>query len=304
MYLVHYTRQWQESIHAIGPHTKDRVYKLFCANSSGLNVFVCRYLTPQQPPPGFESRRAILHLASMMPFMKDAQSFIGELDLWCTTKQFWEIGAGDEEEHATLVYNYLYHLSIINGDNRGIVAPAENKKGKKKSTPLAVTSYPSDEAIRNESLFLIMGKAIPEGETTYILMRDMRRKNMGNNPENFLIINPCNGYVYSAIDPNCPLRDIYCIATPYNLWGNTQVSSRPSEMKFDVLNVNDWRPFFGQRMKAPVGGLSSIQDDIEYNESSASYVLEVEKSIYTTLRNSIRRWRSKRHRYVDKQLLW
>jgi hypothetical protein len=76
-YLVHYTRMWMDSIRAIGPHTKDRPYKLFGTNSSGLNALVCRYLTPQKPPAGFESRRAVLHLASMMPFMKDAQSFIG-----------------------------------------------------------------------------------------------------------------------------------------------------------------------------------------------------------------------------------
>jgi hypothetical protein len=45
-----------------------------------------------------------------------------------------------------------------------------------------------------------------------------------------------------------------------------------------------------------LGGLSTIQDEIEYAESSPSYALEVEKGIYTALRNSIRRWRSKRHR--------
>ena len=40
----------------------------------------------------------------------DAQSFLGEVDLWCTNQQFWEIGAGDEEEHATMLFNYLYYI--------------------------------------------------------------------------------------------------------------------------------------------------------------------------------------------------
>ena len=44
--------------------------------------------------------------------MPDSQSFIGDLDLWCTSKQFLDIGAGDEEEHAVLLYNYLYYLSL------------------------------------------------------------------------------------------------------------------------------------------------------------------------------------------------
>jgi hypothetical protein len=43
-------------------------------------------------------------------YVSDAQSFIGEVDLWCTNQQFWEIGAGDEEEHATMLYNYLYYI--------------------------------------------------------------------------------------------------------------------------------------------------------------------------------------------------
>jgi len=36
----------------------------------------------------------------------------GELDLWCTSSQFWEIGAGDEEEHAVTLFNYLYYIAM------------------------------------------------------------------------------------------------------------------------------------------------------------------------------------------------
>ena len=32
--------------------------------------------------------RACIHLCSIIPFMPDSQSFIGDLDLWCTSKQF------------------------------------------------------------------------------------------------------------------------------------------------------------------------------------------------------------------------
>ena len=289
-YLVIYNREWQASIHALGLHTKDRPYKLFGTNSNGLNVLICRYLTPLKPPAGFMSRRGVLHLVSMIPFMKDSHSFIGEADLWCTCAQFWEIGAGDEEEHAVMLYNYLYYLSIVNGDNKNMQPPAV--KGKKKPPP----GYPSDEAVRNECLYLVLGRAIPEGDTVYILMRDTRRKSHGYGPESFLVINPCNGHVYSAIDPNCPLRNIYCIATPYNIWGNIQVESAPSEIRYDVFASDQWRPLFGHRMKPPPGALNSIQDDIIYYESSAAYALEVEKNIHTQLRNSMRRWRSKRHR--------
>jgi hypothetical protein len=52
----------------------------------------------------------------MIPFVKDIQSFIGAMDLWCTNQQFWEIGAGDEEEHAIMLYNYFRYFK--NMDNR------------------------------------------------------------------------------------------------------------------------------------------------------------------------------------------
>lgn len=87
-----YARGWLKSVKAAGPHTESRNYKLFGTDSNGYNVFLSRFLAAQQPPKGYESRRACVHLISNIPFMNDAQSFLGEMDLWCTSSQFWEIG--------------------------------------------------------------------------------------------------------------------------------------------------------------------------------------------------------------------
>lgn len=72
-YLAAYARLWLANVTSVGKHTKTRVYKLFGMNSSGLNTFLPRYLTAQKPPRGFESRRACIHLTSIVPFMQDAQ---------------------------------------------------------------------------------------------------------------------------------------------------------------------------------------------------------------------------------------
>jgi len=45
------------------------------------------------------------------------------MDLWCTNQEFWDIGAGDEEEHATMLFNYLYYLVSM---NRSSTAAAKN----------------------------------------------------------------------------------------------------------------------------------------------------------------------------------
>jgi len=291
--IASYARRWLQNIQEIGSHTQDRMYKLFGTNSAGLNVFLCRFLTPQAPPEGYMSRRACIHLISNIPFMNDAQSFLGEFDLWCTSQQFWEIGAGDEEEHAVTLFNYLYFLSLkTRGGATVSLATANDNKNNSNN------GGPND--LRKENVFLVMGKAVPEGETVYVMLRDTRRTaDLGGNPwtpQNFLVINPWTGYIYSALDTNCPLRDVCILATPDNVWANVQIPSRPAEMNFDLANPACWRPFFGARFPMPSGGLNTVQTEIEYVETSPGYALEIEKSIFQSIRNNIRKWRSRRQR--------
>lgn len=143
------------------------------------------------------------------------------------------------------------------------------------------TAYPTEEFIRNESVFLVMGKAVPEGPTVYVLLRDQNRQQQQAAKEfapiHYLVINPCTGAVFSAMDPNCPLREIETLATPYNVWANIQVGScepipipihrtvfvylciysclqpslLPSSIDYNVLNAELWRPFFCGRFPMP-----------------------------------------------------
>jgi coiled-coil and C2 domain-containing protein 2A len=336
-----YFRSWLDEMRKLGDHTKYRPYQAFGMHSSGQNMFLCRYLTPQAPPPGFQSMRACLHLVSAIPFMKDAQMFIGELDLWCTSTQLWEIGAGDEEEHAIMLYNYLRFLKTSNGDNyiRGVDNNRRSSNVSTTSGLRTVMTYPSDEIIRNESLFLVLGRAIPEGDTVYLLMRDPNARvnsqthssthmnhNHGEGSEivdnvvgsfghmvsyyrnpnereifggldgEYLVIDPCRGHIFSTRDPYCPLKEIFCLATPYNIWANVQETTAPSTLSYDILNTSYWRPFFGKKNPPPAGGLSSIQDAVSYYPTDIQYCTEIEKSLHQRIRNDLRRWRSKRHR--------
>ena len=72
-YLATYARSWLQSVTSVGKHTKNRTFKLFGMNNSGLNTFLPRFLSPQKPPKGFNSRRACIHLTSIVPYMDDAQ---------------------------------------------------------------------------------------------------------------------------------------------------------------------------------------------------------------------------------------
>jgi hypothetical protein len=108
------------------------------------------------------------------------------MDLWCTNQQFWEIGAGDEEEHAITLYNYFRYFKNMdsrsdknndnnnNNNNNNMRGNNPNysrsnlwnqftsgrflTSGSSTRSPVSGYSYPSEDFIRNESVFLVMGK--------------------------------------------------------------------------------------------------------------------------------------------------
>lgn len=187
-----------------------------------------------------------MHSSSLFLFL----SVSGELDLWCTSSQFWEIGAGDEEEHAVTLFNYLHYLflkraNVIvnssasannNNSNNNNNIDASTGASNNNNNKSKQHNMDSMSEVLKEGVFLVMGRAVPEGDSVYVMIRDHKRSATGVGPENFLIINPWTGYIYSAIDPNCPLRDVYLLATPNNIWANIQVPLLPLLVFWLVFN--------------------------------------------------------------------
>jgi coiled-coil and C2 domain-containing protein 2A len=62
-------------------------------------------------------------------------------DLYCTSQEFLDLGAGDYEEHAILLCNFFNYIDKIQTGDR-------------------IKSY------------LLLGKGNPEGKTAYVLRRD------------------------------------------------------------------------------------------------------------------------------------
>jgi hypothetical protein len=292
-----YAQNWIRNLSQVSQQTRDRPYKCFGMNSEGLQVLISRYLSPLKPPEGYNTMRSVVHLVSMFPYLSDAQSFQeGDIDFWCTSKQAWEIGAGDEEEHGTMLFNYLYYMSL----QGNLLGSNNDKKERRRNTESLRNKqggYPDEEAIRDESVFLVIGEAHPEGDGCYVMVRDRNMVSRDPSaPRNFVLINPITGFVYSAMDPSCPMRNIACIATPYNVWANIQSSGKPHEVSFDLMNIDMWRPFFGRRLPPPSGGMHSVQDEVSYTNTSTAAAVEIENLVLSGIRSGIRRWRSKRSR--------
>jgi len=291
-----YAAMWMRELSTYSRITKDRKFKAFGMNSEGQYTLICRYLTAQPPPDGYNTTRSVIHLVSQLPYISDAHSLECNVDFWCTVSQAWEVGAGDEEEHATMLYNYLYYFSLM-GEASSSGGTGVRRGGRRPKAELNSGTYPSEEIVRSESVFLVMGKGMPEGDTVYVMMRDNNITAADPaSSKGWLVIDPCTGHVYSAMDPSCPLREIYCLATPYNIWANLQYTNKVYESSFDVLDVDMWRPFFGARLPPPVGGTQTVQSDIVYKPTSVTFALDIETAVLGAIKNGMRRWRSKRHR--------
>ncbi|XP_045429978.1 coiled-coil and C2 domain-containing protein 2A isoform X6 [Pipistrellus kuhlii] len=179
---------------------------------SGKTVFVTRYLKPLNPPQELlnaypnnpqATAELVARYVSLIPFLPDAVSFAGVCDLWSTSDQFLDLLAGDEEEHAVLLCNYFLSL------------------GKK--------------------AWLVMGNAIPEGPTAYVLTREQ---------SHYLIWNPCSGHFYGQFDTFCPLKSVGCLIGPDNpeelVYQRTdKAAAAELQDRIEKIlkeKVMDWRP--------------------------------------------------------------
>ncbi len=84
---------------------------------------------------------------SLIPFIDDNRLFQGMPDFYCTSQQFLDLGSGDYEEHAVLLCNYFNYIDGQQSKN---------------------VDVKNDGQIRS---YLVMGKGIPEGLTTYVMRK-------------------------------------------------------------------------------------------------------------------------------------
>ncbi|XP_068581544.1 coiled-coil and C2 domain-containing protein 2A isoform X2 [Cebidichthys violaceus] len=219
---------------------------------NGKTVFVTRYIRPLNPPQELldafpnssqDAAALVARFVSLVPSLPDRVSFSGACDLWSTCDQFLTLLAGDEEEHAVLLCNYFLSM------------------GKK--------------------AWLIIGTAIPEGPTAYVLTLEQNR---------YLIWNPSSGQHYGQHDTFCPLQIVGCLVNADNVWFNVQEYASPMTMSFDTTKANLWKPFFSRSFSHP--GLSSVQpEELVYRRTDKAGAAELQDRIEKILKEKIMEWR-------------
>ena len=114
-----------------------RHLRVFAPADSGEMTLVCNFVRPQPPPEELRTEQALLRFVSLVPFLDDA-ALGAKLDVWNTSRSFLELCAGDSEEHALLLCNYLLTLSKY-----------------------------------DKEAYVVLGTGIPEGQTAYVLTKGM-----------------------------------------------------------------------------------------------------------------------------------
>ncbi|XP_062492386.1 coiled-coil and C2 domain-containing protein 2A isoform X1 [Pezoporus occidentalis] len=219
---------------------------------SGKTVFITKYIKPLNPPEELldavqdssqSAAELVARYVSLIPFLPDSVSFAGICDLWSTSDQFLYLLAGDEEEHAVLLCNYFLGM------------------GKK--------------------AWLIIGNAIPEGPTAYVLTLERTQ---------YVIWNPSTGCFYGQYDTFCPLQNVYCLISCDNIWFNVQEHDSPARISFDVSKPKRWKSFFSRSFPYP--GLSSVQPEkLVYQCSDKAAAVELQGRIEKILKEKIMEWR-------------
>ncbi|XP_074848612.1 coiled-coil and C2 domain-containing protein 2A isoform X2 [Carettochelys insculpta] len=219
---------------------------------NGKTVFITRYIKPLNPPqellndhPNNSKAAAelVARYVALIPFLPDSVSFSGICDLWSTSDQFLDLLAGDEEEHAVLLCNYFLAM------------------GKK--------------------AWLIIGNAIPEGPTAYVLSWEQNQ---------YVIWNPSSGLCYGQFDTFCPLQCVGCLIGFDNIWFNIQRYESPVRINFDISKPKLWKPFFSRSLPYPA--LSSVQpEELIYQHPDKAAALELQGRIEKILKEKIMEWR-------------
>ncbi|CAM9934128.1 unnamed protein product, partial [Discosporangium mesarthrocarpum] len=218
--LISASQRWMKRVREHSQHTQSREPELFVPDMFGNDVLICsRYLCPQEPPPGLDTISKCVHFVRLLPFLEDWQAFEGEGDMWCTSQQFLDILAGDDEEHAVLLHNYILCIIMKHEGYTGL------------------SRRPIERTGRRTEVYIVIGRAMPEGNTIYVMVQELTKY---DEPQSTVIWKPSTGDGFDARDRRCPLVNVYCVVSQDNVWANIQNVGKTCEMSLDLRDRKCW----------------------------------------------------------------
>ena len=132
--------------------------------------------------------------------------------------------------------------------------------------------------------FLVLGKGIPEGSTSYVLSIEESGEH--------LLWNAVTGEHFNIKETFCPLKAVHAIVSDANIWINFQHADSPARVRWTLNNSSDWRPLFGRTFGNP--GLASVQpSELTMTDPDQKEAKQLRDRLERTLRYSLMNLRKK-----------
>lgn len=268
--------------------TLGRTTNGFITDGSGMSAKTNSHLDPlaKMPlvpalVPRMSSVDAVARFVSLVPYMADTHAFgthSVEADLWATSQECLDMGAGDAEEHAIMLHNYLSWFE--QQQQQQMLGGTAGQP----STPSATPGWRS---------YIVCGRAQPDGETTWVMRQDTSSPGLTT-----IFINASTGRSYLSTDDTCPLLSVGMVATADNVWANIQPFTEAWRMSFDLMDPRCWAPLFTPRRPHPGPVvLPSVQGIINYRAPDTRLAAALESEIGGALTAALRAWRP---RYITR----
>eukprot|EP00635_Sarcinochrysidales_sp_CCMP3193_P013293 CAMPEP_0118891262 /NCGR_PEP_ID=MMETSP1166-20130328/1355_1 /TAXON_ID=1104430 /ORGANISM="Chrysoreinhardia sp, Strain CCMP3193" /LENGTH=1557 /DNA_ID=CAMNT_0006829913 /DNA_START=238 /DNA_END=4908 /DNA_ORIENTATION=+ len=253
-----------------------RSLRAFVLSSTGDAVLACRFLRPQQPPPGIDTPAKVAHFVSLIPFVITGLS-LSQYSRCCVSQEFLDEGSGNWEEHATLLHNYLAWLQLH--------------------------SSSQVHSIQSE-MYLVCGSDLLQTPVVYVMQQSgLYQPNLSN----VILWNPKTGDALSVTDERCSHLNIACLISKDNCYANIQMEAKLKGLSFTVTDRACWRPLFYARrskhgsemprgflrQKRRPGVFVSVQPQIlRYNPPSVTEALNIQNEVTEQIKELVICWRS------------
>jgi coiled-coil and C2 domain-containing protein 2A len=203
---------------------------------------------------------------SQIPFLEDFHhASAGVHEIWCSSREFLTLTYGDWEEHAVLLCNYF-------------------KFYEGKESPW--------------SSFVVLGHAVPEGKTSYVLRVFRGADQYGNDRiERAVLYNAVSGETWDVFSDDvsdvdyCPLQRVGCVFDNQNVWANIQNHDNPRDMDFNLNNTNLWKPLKRKEDLSLFEQVQSLQQPVRYFYTDPVYYQERAVQLESLCERAFETWR-------------
>ena len=160
----------------------------------------------------------------------------------------FELGAGDCDEHAIILCNYLLY--------------------------------------QGEDTYIIIGNSDSEGRAAFVLLLRQAKDKLSYGKkimdDGIQIIHPLTGQIFGPKDSFLPLKNVGIVFNPKNIWANISKNDKPGNINWNLRDNKNWKPFFDEKaakFEQPSIQKTELRYSLPNNQEAKLLERDIEKAI-------------------------